>query len=101
MGGCEIPLTDPSAVPLASNTPTLTTTPGDRAAVRRPGSRWPGSGVCGGSYGGVPAGAGTHGCIPLLLTNNGFDKRWRVGGRGAGGGVAGWASRWAGLLGLY
>src|SRR5215468_9328202 len=40
MGGCEIPLTDPSAVPLASNAPTLTTTPGDRAAIRRPGSRW-------------------------------------------------------------
>jgi len=28
MGGCEIPLTDPSAAQFGSNTPTCTTAPG-------------------------------------------------------------------------
>src|SRR5215472_6505709 len=38
MGGCEISLTDPSAAPLAPNTPTLTITPGDRAGSDGPGA---------------------------------------------------------------
>src|SRR5215813_7785236 len=45
MGGCEIPLTDPSAAPLASNTRTLTITPGDHPGVRFDASR-PGGERC-------------------------------------------------------